>query len=575
MKNIDYKLREAIIGNFIYNKGYIRRFIKYWGTININGIEYLRPINYYYPNIDNEDILKFLKLDKKIKDSIKDVKGVKKIWLFLNASKSSNVDNVAKDILKTKIKENVLSKHFSISVGAKYDTNINSYRENITRAVPILSANTDGTYNIADFKNSFSDWLYNGYFVSVSTLDTKTNNRFQTLFVIYAYLSGIATNPIKVVRYKYTRWITRRIFTGIDDNGDTTYSNSKKLVTDTAYKLTIDIDIKAISDAQFNLILDRIIADKDNKTLSYILSPVSTVATVTNFLWEDTYLEGTTRKQQFYNLDYNAPRYLLKVAPLLNGTVDDEGIIKLLQNSIDTGYEEKSVDPWVSFAMFVIFVAAAAITVVTGGLGAGISSAMLALSGAILMGALVVSMITFIANKVGDTEWAMASGKFLRSINPLVELANIVTLVFSTISIKQLIVSTGRTLTISSVVEAIVDFISNFLDKYLFGASSNIIARGLHFVNLVIGKLQENKLDELRSKVKRKETKLNELREQKEQLETTNPLLDSINSYTKMLHTDQSIYAEVYDRPYEPWATKYHTGNIQATTVSALWLSDS
>jgi hypothetical protein len=79
---------------------------------------------------------------------------------------------------------------------------------------------------------------------------------------------------------------------------------------------------------------------------------------------------------------------------------------------------------------------------------------------------------------------------------------------------------------------------------------------------------------DLQRELKNYRTEIAALSESKEKSETSDIVKDLMASYPNPLAADWSYYAEIYDRPYEWWSTPYHTGNIQATTVSALWLNE-
>lgn len=73
----------------------------------------------------------------------------------------------------------------------------------------------------------------------------------------------------------------------------------------------------------------------------------------------------------------------------------------------------------------------------------------------------------------------------------------------------------------------------------------------------------------LKNDVQKDEEKYNEELER-----VDHNLLKSISFHGENLKADWSIYANIYDRPYEWWATPYHLGNIQANTVDGTWNRD-
>jgi len=99
--------------------------------------------------------------------------------------------------------------------------------------------------------------------------------------------------------------------------------------------------------------------------------------------------------------------------------------------------------------------------------------------------------------------------------------------------------------------------------------------RVMKLANMVFDAYQKQDLASLQKDIKREEAKLAELAEAKEGSETRNLMMDLIKIQFNPLGRDHSYYSSIYDRPYERWATEYHTGNIQATTVSALWTKDT
>jgi hypothetical protein len=79
---------------------------------------------------------------------------------------------------------------------------------------------------------------------------------------------------------------------------------------------------------------------------------------------------------------------------------------------------------------------------------------------------------------------------------------------------------------------------------------------------------------DLEKKIKREEAKAAEYKELLESSQIDHLAMAMAKYEFDPLKRIYSTYDGLFDRPYEWYATPYHTGNIQRTTVEAFWTKD-
>lgn len=96
----------------------------------------------------------------------------------------------------------------------------------------------------------------------------------------------------------------------------------------------------------------------------------------------------------------------------------------------------------------------------------------------------------------------------------------------------------------------------------------------VYALNKLLSAYTEREFEDLNNKIKDERSKMTEM-EEAEEMGRVNDMFRLV-SYALLnpLNSDWSLYASLYDKPYEPWSTKYHTGCSMPNNVSALWLAD-
>ena len=93
--------------------------------------------------------------------------------------------------------------------------------------------------------------------------------------------------------------------------------------------------------------------------------------------------------------------------------------------------------------------------------------------------------------------------------------------------------------------------------------------------NYVANKYYEAKNEKMVRELNKEAALLAQEQEFVEQFQTNHVLMDMIRAEPLLSAAAESQYVNIYDRPYEWWATPYHLGCMQANTVHAmLYLDD-
>lgn len=312
----------------------------------------------------------------------------------------------------------------------------------------------------------------------------------------------------------------------------------------------------------------------------------------------------------------------LRVDFLENKDIPLKERIDLLNSLLDSDYREKSSDGGFFGTILAVFVFVVAVyfAPLTGGLSlsaalaAGGTTAVVALATALTVGALVLAVTTAVLYQVGAVELANSFAKFSKAVEPLVMIATIITMVNVVTNAvkglanegskaaatemakqqlkdagvniaKELADEMGKALFDAMVDEIALDLVTEqfssmvwagvkdkFANLFTSKLTDITLENSLKVVNYVFEKVKENDLAQIKNEIADEKAKLEAY--EKEQVQVNDLLMDINRGLYTPLANDMSMCANVYDKPYEWWATKYHTGCIQANTVSAMWLAD-
>jgi hypothetical protein len=284
---------------------------------------------------------------------------------------------------------------------------------------------------------------------------------------------------------------------------------------------------------------------------------------------------------------FSGPTYYLKVKALEDSTKNATEALEYFYSCIDSGYQEKSRDPWETFVAFVIIAVAFVLAAPSGGTSLTLAAA----ATAFLTAVLYISIATAVLAKAGYGGVAMSLGQFLQAVEPLVQIASIV-LLFTGIQAAYKATQTAATEAAKdattdaavdvamdaakkSAVEVVMEMAKEMFNNLFIQPFSNpSLAHSTRIAGYIFNLYTERENRDMEKELKMYRSKLAELKEQEEMSKVNHGLIEMSQVKYDPLQVDYSFYASIYDKPYEWWATAFHTGNIQRTEVNALWLSD-
>ena len=213
-----------------------------------------------------------------------------------------------------------------------------------------------------------------------------------------------------------------------------------------------------------------------------------------------------------------------------------------------------------------------------------------------------------VGNMLGLSEYMGALVAFSNMMAPLVRVAQIITIIYSIVNIVQQVAqqasqqaaqqavqqgaqsATGQaTSTIGQ--QAVQSVAKPTLQNYakaafnvakeqIFGSGPKgsfgpeAIGKAMQAGNYVANKYYEAKNEKMVRELNKEAALLAQEQEFLEQYKTNHVLMDMIRAEPLLSAAAESQYANIYDRPYEWWATPYHLGCMQANTVHAMMYLD-
>jgi hypothetical protein len=611
MKKPHPDLEPLIVGKYLTELAYIRKFIKYWGTTTVNGHTVLIHRNYFFKTYRQRANFKRLAMLLKSWDQLKNprMKGVKSAWLWLNPVKastsgmtagivSSNLDKLMWD--STGSVPAGHSIQLELTVMGAIDPKIRQWEKPSVTPVVFTSPVSDQAGLIAEFAGRYSSMWNTERVTSGNPSDVYKDALTKYIlgstdvpYTIDRVVTTLVEVPGTIDRFIQDSLSLETVDVGILTKGYTAYIT----VPYTNFSATTDVVERIATD--FN-------SSSTNSNVVDVRGSLASVVTSGNFISGPVYTpHPTSIDGSIWTVSDR--KYYMKVSALTNGDVKLKDRIQLISSAIDSGYREKDSGSWkiVAFIVFVIVV------IVTWGwgakVGAGAYTAITALATAVTVATLVMSTATAALYSMGYEEAAMGFSKFLKGMNPLIQIAGIVSIVGSIYSaIGRTALEGGRTVAKSSIKAALEESATNVTTEVMSDMVNDVAidlvekefnrmvwegVKGnftellsskvtdissqqiIKMVGYVFDSYQKNELRSLASEIK--DLKRDNAEYTREQTKV-NDLLMNINvANFRPMQADWSIYAGQFDRPYERWATKFHSGNIQASTVSALRLADN
>lgn len=579
MKRISPSIEDLTRTSYIQSLGFLRRFERYWGTTTIGGLEVFEGPVIYWPEKSEraKKIEKLLKIDLTVRGP---VEGVEYMYLYLNKQKLRSVsvewdnETISDNLHKAYETITADGMDVAIAVGPKYFSGTRSFKE--AEALENVDA--------AGFVEAFPNVRLANFPITIDSDDP-----YISLIALCLLSDPQFSDYYDVVDYdkSYQLHTTNLPYSSSEDQ----LIQSVGMYTHTLYiRLKKPAEPLAVMPpfgslpiySSYNIALRNtaisILSDRLNTGSNHIISSI----------FEYTAEEGQPnysmpRSEQSSQEDRYWIRDRLRTDIFKGQGLKKRQALKYLISCIDQHYKKtpKKKRQWYDYLIaVVVIVLSVVLSVATGGasLAAGIGTwtAIYTIAVVVTLAVMYISIAAFILSTAGQTNIASALSQFLKNVEPLIWVATAITMINVVKNaldeaIKQALVEAGKEAAMSTVAKLTVQNLAKIAVKRVV---ENITFKNTVKVLQVAFELyQKNQLKKISEDIKSYRNMLAEKEEQLALHQTNDALKDFSHRYMRVLDADMSEYAELYDRPYEKWSTPYHTGNSQATTVNALWLT--
>jgi len=146
---------ETFKGEFLSSLKFKNKFIKYWGTETIDGIQVLRERFTIYPGYENQSVKNLLKLIGAEKQfNSESFKNVREYYLYLNPSKADTLNQENLDLLIASKINNYcqIDEELIVNLNFTLKDKTSDYFKNFTKQMILdyLVADYDNMYNLLD-----------------------------------------------------------------------------------------------------------------------------------------------------------------------------------------------------------------------------------------------------------------------------------------------------------------------------------------------------------------------------------------------------------------------------------------
>lgn len=585
MKSIFPSLVDLTQSKYIRELAQVRKLKRYWGTTVINGVEVFNPKKYFYPRSDmDEDTEKLCRFLGIYEDVTAKQEGVRSAWLLLDHTKAkdkhetnSNTE-LAANLTVASQRVQASGGEIKVSLGAKFDKKANSLK---VTAPLIPEGITDTAALSSAFVARFTEHWLAGY-----TINAESDDPYQAALVMCALRNGV---PVEVTKVKYTPSLAE--YNTVLPTGD---AATKSYMS---YGITATIKLPAMS----------------------VNASSPLVSTLNDVFLETTPASGLIRSRVLLDDGLEFGYTALKFTPsaywykVQTGTAypedghpqpiyewylradffDNEDLtrpekVSYFTSAISSDYRKKKREWWETLVVVGIIVVAFMVAG-PGGLaaasGAGlVAGSVLAVSVTIAvtltLASLYIAIAAYAFARMGAYNVAAAMGKFLSRIEPLVQVAGVFMLIYSLSSIvRQGIQNAATEAAREGATATLIDYtieVAKVVIEQVTGVTSLTNMTTSHTIKMMsftFDIYKDWQTRDLQKELKSYRSQLAEIEEANEQSRTSDVLKDFIIAEPEVLSRDNSVYASLYDKPYEWWSTPYHTGCIQANSVNALWLS--
>jgi hypothetical protein len=285
---------------------------------------------------------------------------------------------------------------------------------------------------------------------------------------------------------------------------------------------------------------------------------------------------------------YSGRKRYLKTSILTNPSLNTSEKLSYILGCLDTGYLKKKAKWYeVIIAIAIIIIAFK----LGGPQGAKVAATLIGASQAVVavvtiavtltVAALYISLAALAASLMGAQNVSLSLTQFLRAIEPLTRIAAVIAFIVSIYGVvkeaaKKLTEETAKQGAKSALAEAATGIAKNIVESMtgLTKLSNMTMSHIVKMLSFTFDVYKDWYNRDLQRELNNYRKDIAALTESDEKAKTSDVVKELMSSYPNPLSNDWSYYTELYDRPYEWWATPFHTGNIQATTVNALWLNE-
>jgi hypothetical protein len=606
MKKPQPDLGEVLLSSFINNIGSCRKFEKTWGTTTVNGVSVLKNRHYYYPRSSRPDnyekLFRFLGAYKDIENS--KFEGVESAWIYLNKNKSgalpklqalSELDSSFNDFVAYNLNQvwwdqddPNMPTNLKLLTSIVIEAQITSGRNTTPIVTPLLNNTWPKDILSSAIKSNYSNlWdtclisqqgigvinkgftqntTVPGVSVSIGTENLTPNDPWLGVIARYAMLNSEIPTTIKKVELGYAKTEENRLYQ--------------------TYVVTIELSHTPLTadSPLVQKIVDDLSASYSSKTrtkLSYpngyytqtaIQSMDSTdlendedLVTRTYRLWENQ--SPLNPKYAALWVSSEGQSYLksdVLIDPRKYGLTFKDAY-SYVSSLIDNDYRKEKVAWWKKALAVVIFIVAVAFALPTG----GTSLTATAVSSAILAGALVVTLFTLAFSAMGMHDMASAFAEVSKTIEPLVMVASVIMLGNNLNQIAAKFASQ------EAATQFAQELAENFIDDLVEGATDlmqgSLTEASMSFstkISKLLTNLADFKLESISDKNKDLKAEYEQLTQELNR--EVDVLQGFMNIYASPATADWSIYAGIFDQPYERGGGPFSLGNVQRTTKQAL-----
>lgn len=587
---------------FIATVGRNRKFIRLWGTQWAGGVEVLRPRQYYYPDNllspNHEKLFRFLGVYNDVKGT--NGEGIEKAWFTVNKDNGPESFEVKDSYIADNLNRvwwndadgpmpEGLTLTTSIVIGngfgfVKSSPDIDMGASKADQAQQIIE-NYDDLWDKQNITQEGVGVIHKGSSYDAGT-DTYAPDE-DDLTPDDPWLAILARYALKSEGVPCT---IKNVEVGIGKNSLGMY-NTAVVTLEIPYKefTVTDNIVQKISD---DLGPDKYVNNSGSGYLRYLVANV--------YRSNEHITQATVRKDTFIDPEYDKEQSIVsrRYIPWDEASTEESSYASLwhkwegtwclkaevfrdpkkyglthlkLHNyvfpALDTGYKKKKVPFWKKIVAVIVFIIAVIVTVISN----GTASPWMQAAYAVLAGSFALAVGAFLFSAMGMTEMAMAFSSVNKAIEPLVRIAQIIVLV-DMVSGFQEAFKEGASAGLQGVATTIIDNITQGIKDLVKG---QITQGSISVVNNVLKAYtssRKNKLEEINSKNKDIKAEYEQLAQEMAQEDET--MRGFMSIYARPATADWSMYASLFDLPYERGGGSLAIGNIQRTTKQAIRKAD-